>query len=95
MTAPTTHPLPPALEMAVPFAIAELRALPADDREDARVRAIEAGRALLSTRGDTLLYRTTQGAAGQAFAVLAAAVAALAFQPGGVRLFGQHWEAQL
>lgn len=56
---------------------------------------------LVAGRGDALLYgyrggRTPKGqpAVAHIFNELADALAVLAFCPGGVTLFGSHWEAQ-
>ena len=49
----------------------------------------------LCTRGDVLLYGSKiKGEAAELFNLLAKAVAALAFVPGGVTVFGTHYEAQ-
>lgn len=47
----------------------------------------------IAEKGDVLMFRS-QGTA-DAFNALAEGLAYLAFQPGGVKFLGNHWEAQL
>lgn len=48
----------------------------------------------LAERGDILLYRGgKKGESAEMFNATARAIAILAFSPGGIKLFGQHWEA--
>lgn len=81
-----------ALSAAVPLWVAEMRASggPTDkDREDARGLTDD-----LAARGDVLLYGSKRkGEAAALFNRLAHAVAVLSFSPGGIRLFGEHWDA--
>lgn len=89
------HALVPALECAVPLWIERLRMLPWS-----KIQAIaaEAGEAV-AHRGDVILYGAHGGtkkkkvevAAG--FNALARGVACVAFLPGGVDVFGLHFEA--
>jgi hypothetical protein len=90
--APSGHPLPLALEGAVPVWIAEIkdRGGP-DDTDYERVRAFAP---VLAERGDRLLHGSrVPGETADLFNRLADALAVLAFLPGGVRAFGRHWEA--
>ncbi|WP_062434929.1 hypothetical protein [Herbidospora daliensis] len=84
------HPLLPALSAAVQLEIAALRAV--DDELRATQIAHHTGRAsatLLGEKGDVLLYGGK--GAGETFTALARGLACLAFAPGGVTAFGQHW----
>lgn len=78
------------LGAAVPLLLAELRAQGGPGAADwDRARAF--GR-ILGPRGDLLLYRSTKpGETARLANDLAHAIAVLAFVPGGVRVFGQHW----
>lgn len=49
----------------------------------------------LAEKGDVLLFGSKQkGQAGELFNMLAEALAHMAFLPGGVKVFGNHWEAK-
>jgi hypothetical protein len=79
------------LELAVPLRIAELqrRGGPLEaDWDAARTFG-----PVLSERGDVLLYGGKQGQAAGLFNSLAEAIAVMAFLPGGITVFDQHWEA--
>ena len=80
-----------ALEAAVPLYIAQLQRLTIDE-----IVAIarEAG-PLLAEKGDRLLFRgAKRGETAAVFNATARGIAALAFAPGGVTVFGRHWEAR-
>jgi hypothetical protein len=47
----------------------------------------------LAARGDVLMFGGKKGEAAHLFNRLAHALAVLAFAPGGVTIFGHHWEA--
>ena len=83
------HPLAAALAMAVPLELAANRAI-----SDVELAALVAGAPALAeviaAHGDDLLYGGKY--CRQAFAALVRAVALLAFAPGGVELFGLHFE---
>jgi hypothetical protein len=49
---------------------------------------------VLAEKGDVLLFGSKQkGQAADLFNRLARAIAVLSFCPGGVHLFGRHWQA--
>lgn len=50
---------------------------------------------IIAVHSDVLMYDNQSGEAVKIFARLARAVAVLAFQPGGVEIFGQKYEAKL
>ena len=51
---------------------------------------------VVAEKGDIILYKSKKpGGSAEAFNRLAEGTACLAFCPGGVTLFGQHWEAKL
>lgn len=87
----TSHPLVPALQAAVPIEIARLRDKGGPDEDDLRACRDQLARIL--SHGDVLLFGGRKGEAARLFASLARAIAVMAFAPGGVRIFGQHWEA--
>jgi len=79
-----------ALSAAVQLEIFRLRSLP--DEERAREIKAHTGRAvavLLGEHGDDLLFGGKHCA--EAFAALATGLACLAWQPGGVTVFGRHF----
>lgn len=77
-----------ALGLAVPLWIWHYRRAWPEVRAD---RARHCAKVVVA-HGDDLLYHTPS-ATGPVFNRLAEGIALLAFQPGGVRLFGQHWHA--
>lgn len=81
-----------ALEGSVPFAILALQRRGGPD--DADWQAARDFAWVLATDGDQLLYNGNKpGDTARLFGMLSAALATLAFAPGGVDLFGLHWEA--
>jgi hypothetical protein len=75
------------LAVAVPVAIAEVRAL----TEAARLAlAAEAGQ-YIAEHGDDLMFRSKAGRSADAFTWLARGLACAAYQPGGVSFAGMHW----
>lgn len=81
--------LPIFIAAAVPLHILELlrQGGPADlDYESARAFASDLGE-----RGDVLLYGGKKGEAAALANQLAHAIAVLAFLPGGITIFGQHF----
>lgn len=85
------HPLQTHLEVAVPLYIAAMRDRGGPD--DAELEAARAFGRVLAERGDVLLYGGKAGEAGDLADGCAKSVAVLAFCPGGVTVFGRHWEA--
>lgn len=87
------HPLIPALEAAVPLRILTLHAQGRPTDEDwvrAREFSVE-----LATKGDVLLYGGgKRNEAADLFNKLVQTVAVIAFCPGGITVFGRHWEAR-
>lgn len=84
------HPLPAMLPVLVELAMDEVRKWTPDQRiEYARAQ----GQAI-AEQSDVLLFSGKKGEAGQLAAKLARAIACLSFQPGGVKLFGHHWQAE-
>ena len=79
-----------ALDVAVPLWINELRALSFDHRmERAKICA-----QVVAEKGDVLQFGGgKRGEAANAFNRLAEGVGCLAFAPGGVKIFGRHWQA--
>ena len=63
-----------------------------DDKDMERARAVSDK---LGERGDVLLYGSDKkGECAEMFNETARAIAILAFCPGGVNIFGQHFEAK-
>jgi hypothetical protein len=79
-----------ALAAAVPLWVAELRGRPFSQLQ-ARAQACAA---TIAAHGDWLLYGAKRpGRTAEVFNQLAEAVAILALQPGGVEVFGLHFQA--
>jgi hypothetical protein len=76
----------------VPLWIAEIKR-ESWDRLQERARSCSQ---VLAEKGDIILYRGKKaGESAQAFDRLAEGLACLAFAPGGVKAFGNHWQAKL
>ena len=86
------HPLPAALEAACLLRIAELQAKGGPtDWDWSRARSASD---LIAERGDILLYRgPKKGDSARVFNEFAYAVAVAAFLPGGIKIFGMHFDA--
>jgi hypothetical protein len=82
-----------ALSVAVPLHIIKLKERGGPDEADLK-KAREFNKDL-SERGDVLLFGSKKkGEAASLFNGLARSIAVLSFCPGGVTLFGSHWEAE-
>jgi hypothetical protein len=86
-----------ALASAVPLRILELRQVPAGYLSyllDAENPGWQDAAAAIVETGDVLLFAGgKRGESAALFNRLADAIALMAFLPGGISLFGQHWEA--
>jgi hypothetical protein len=79
------------LEIAVPMWMERLR-LQGEEYRAARAHALAD---VIAEKGDIILYRSKKtGESATAFNALAEGIAALSFQPGGVTVFGLHFEAE-
>jgi hypothetical protein len=85
--------LPPSLSLAVYIEILNIQKK--GYISDAMIEDAINSAELIATKSDTLMYDSKSGEASRIFAKLACAVACLAFQPGGVEIFGQKFEANL
>lgn len=84
------HPLPLFVSTFVPLRIRELQQVGGATEQDfERARAFVPD---LCEHGDALLYRE-KGRTGEMAGRLVDAIAVLAFLPGGISIFGQHFEA--
>lgn len=80
-----------AISVAVPLRILELQAQGGPSQEQLN-RLPEISRNL-SEHGDALLYQSKkQGETARLFNDMALAIAILAFAPGGVTIFGRHYQ---
>lgn len=77
------------LAVTVPLWIERMRRWP---EESIFARAHECAQ-IVAEKGDVILYRGKKGESAAAFNALAEGVAVLAFAPGGVTIFGLHFEA--
>jgi phosphopantothenate synthetase len=83
------------LAVVVPLRIMELRGM--DPAEHARMIALWTNHEYVEREGvfseDVLFRNRRDGSTARAFNQLGRTLAALAFSPGGISAFGQHWEA--
>ena len=86
------HVLIPSLECAVPLHVLQIKKL-------GYLPPIPGGmEELIGSHGDTLLFadkREKKGAAAEIFNKLALTIAIMSFAPGGIRVFGNHWQNKL
>lgn len=83
------HPLRPSLECAVPLHVLSIKRM-------GYLPEIPEGMAdLIASRGDVLMFGEKKGDAASIFNKLALTIAILSFAPGGIRVFGNHWESKL
>lgn len=81
--------LPEFLRLTVPLCLADLQAKGGPDEDD--WNEMRAFGHELGPRGDQLLYRTKRS--GDMAVKTAHAIAVLSYCPGGITIFGEHWEA--
>lgn len=80
-----------SLEAAVPLWIERLQAQPWSEVERRAQVAVD----VVASKGDIILFRSSRkGETAEAFNRLAEGVAALSFAPGGVTVFGLHFDAE-
>ncbi len=80
------------LGLAVPLWIAELRGRGWEQIQERVKRCAD----VIAEHGDDLLFRSKKkGGSAEAFNRLAEGIACLSFCPGGVKVFGSHWESCL
>ena len=78
-----------SLEMAVPLQCWEIKRLTFEERREIAERAVQ----MITEKGDLILYRSKKkGETAKAWAALVKGLACLAFMPGGVKVFGIHFE---
>ncbi len=79
-----------SLSVAVPLWIDQIRGWPESHRAERRAICVDT----ITQYGDVLLYKgKKKGESAEAFNRTAEGIALLAFAPGGVTIFGEHWEA--
>ena len=86
------HVLLVALSAAVPLWILELKEKGGPTRED--WNWLKEAENILTNTGEAILYRTKKGDTARAFNAVAKAIAILSFVPGGIEIFGSHWESE-
>jgi hypothetical protein len=80
-----------ALSAAVPLWIEELKNKPWDELQAMAEYAAQ----VVASKGDRLMFRgKKKGESAAAFNALAKGIAILSFAPGGVTVFGEHYEAK-
>jgi hypothetical protein len=79
-----------ALTVAVPIWIAAVREMTPEQRMERAHDCLER----IQSAGENILYRSKkEGVSADGFNAVAEGIACLAFCPGGVTVFDQHWEA--
>jgi hypothetical protein len=86
------HPLPAMLSATVPLYMMEIEQAGGPTTE--QLESLSEFSQMLGERGDTLLFGGKPGEAGALATELAHVVAVLSFVPGGIRIFGMHFEAR-
>ena len=85
--------LPIAMDAAVPLYIMQLQEKGGPDADDMKRAQAVSGK--LGEHGDILLFGGgKKGECAEMFNETARAIAVLAFCPGGINIFGQHFEAK-
>jgi hypothetical protein len=94
-TMPVDSTLAVSLSGAVPLWAMKIRQEHPSDWDYIKARA-EACSQVIAEHGDNILFKSKKpGETARAFNALAEAIACLSFLPGGVTVFGQHWENEL
>jgi hypothetical protein len=84
-----------ALSAAVPLAIREIQRAPGAPSDWHFERVREFGWELASSADDRIMYRSRKrGESAQFFDRFAETLAIMAFLPGGVKIFGMHFEVK-
>ena len=86
------HPLPAMLAATVPLYMWEIERAGGPTPE--QYASLSDFSQMLGERGDTLLFGGKPGEAGSLANELAHVIAVLSFVPGGIRIFGMHFEAK-
>lgn len=86
-----THPLPAFLSASVPLLMREMKSAGGPTPE--QFASLSDFSQTLGERGDALLFGGKSGEATQLANQLAHSIAVLSFVPGGIRIFGMHFEA--
>lgn len=85
--------LPIALQAAVPLRIIEIREQGGPGSED--LERLKRFSRELAEHGDKLLYRSKKkGETAKLFNELGFCIAVMSFCPGGITVFGSHWESK-
>lgn len=79
-----------ALSAAVPLWIEELKNKPWAELQEMAQAAAD----IVASKGDLIMFRGKKGESAAAFNALAKGIAILSFAPGGVTVFGDHYEAK-
>ena len=86
-----------ALDAAVPLNMWTLSLMSPWRRAETRTAWMAGATDLVASHGDALMYRTARHKdephAAQVFNALAKALAAAGHRPGGITVWGRHWEA--
>ncbi len=92
MKAPEGHPIVDMLDIAVPLRIMLLEDKGGATQED--FDRLKGFAERLGSKGDVLLYGGKPGEAAELFNEVSQAIAVLSYCPGGIKLFGRHWETR-
>lgn len=85
------HPLPTWLELAVPFWIAQIKESGGPTEDDFAVARVLAQK--IAEHGDIAQFRA-KGKTAEIANAVARGIALCAYVPGGITVFGRHWEAE-
>lgn len=79
------------LMTAVPLYIEQFRNLPWQEID----RIAKESSQIIAEKGDLIMFKGKKGESAKAVNALAKGIAALSFVPGGVKVFGLHFESRL
>ena len=86
------HPLPDALELAVQLKLMDMNASNVTITEEDIEKAVQTSHDI-AERGDRLIYKSKKkGETAELFNKLVHAIVILAHVPGGITIFGKHFE---
>src|SRR4051794_27681508 len=89
-----THHLEIMLDASVPLKLIQIQERGGPNEEDwQQLREFQRMQLEVPDAGEALLYKVgKKGLSAQMFNLLTHTIAVLAFQPGGIDIFGRHWD---
>ena len=83
------------LNAAIPFWVAQIKSMTQERFNTRFIELTSKLPSILGAKGDILMYGSEkEGEVSKLFNEVAEAVALMSFFPGGIKIFGGHWENQ-